>query len=60
MAFAALTAYDVPIVSGQKPTRYAALEWARQEGGYWPGSRIIQHTKRGPRTIWRAPQEPAS
>ncbi len=53
MNFAAVTAYGVPIVGGQKHDRKAALEWARINGDYFAGSRVIQMTKRGPRTIWK-------
>ncbi len=53
MTYAALTIYGVPIVGGQKHSRQAALEWARQQGDYYPGSKIVQLTSKGKHTIWK-------
>jgi hypothetical protein len=50
--YTAVTAYGVPIPR-YLGDRKAALEWAETEGDRFPGSRIIQHTSQGPRTIWR-------
>ncbi len=54
MTYRALTPKDVPICGGEKPTMKDALTWARQFGEVFPGARIEQQTRRGPRVIWRA------
>ena len=51
--FTALTARDVPILSVFLGSRQEALEWADANGERWPGSRIVQSTSTGRRTIWR-------
>lgn len=52
----ALTAYNVAIPRAFAD-RKAAFEWAATVGPYFPGSRIVQQTKRGLRTIWREAQQ---
>jgi hypothetical protein len=51
--YVALTAYDVPLVQAPMRDRKTALAWAQEHGDRWPGSRIVQITTRGLRTIWR-------
>jgi hypothetical protein len=53
--YVALTYHDKPIVKGEFHNMKAALTWTRQAGKHWPGSRVVQRTARGLRTIWRAP-----
>lgn len=56
--YVALTFYNVPIPRFLG-SRKDALAWAEAEGHRWPGSRIVQRTAQGERTIWRAPVEQA-
>lgn len=52
----ALTAYGA-VIPKAFANRKAALAWAEAEGDRWPGCRIVLRTRRGLRTIWRAPAE---
>lgn len=55
MTLLALTRHDIPILSKTFTTRQEAITWASDEGQRYGASRIVQTTKRGPRTIWRYP-----
>ena len=60
--FAALTCYGATIPH-HIGSRQEARAWAAAYADTFPGCRVIQHTKRGRRTIWRhepAPQETTS
>jgi hypothetical protein len=51
--YQAFTSLNVPIVSAGFYTRKQALWWAEKIGSGFPGSRIEQATRTGPRVIWR-------
>jgi hypothetical protein len=53
----ALTRLDVPILSKTFRTPRQAKSWAASEGYRYGAHRLVQHTARGPRTIWKAPPE---
>lgn len=53
MTCVAVTRLDVPVPKAPFPTRKEAIAWVMEHGRRYGVDRIVQRTKRGPRTVWR-------